>query len=127
MRVMARSLAGLRPFVALVGPDSHRSVKSGETRKNPLIRAPTFVKYASFFCSDRMEANGAIPRRAFGVTKGLRPFRMGRDPARLESVMEDRWLSVVDFFNRVHELDPELTDEQLRALLLRIDSWLTYI
>jgi len=33
----------------------------------------------------------------------------------------------VDFFNRVHELDPELTDEQLRALLLRTDSWLTYI
>ena len=33
----------------------------------------------------------------------------------------------VDFFNRVHELDPGLTDKQLRALLLRTDSWLTYI
>lgn len=36
-------------------------------------------------------------------------------------------VKLVDFFNRVHELDPELTDEQLRALLLRTDSWLTYI
>lgn len=36
-------------------------------------------------------------------------------------------VKLVEFFNRVHELDPELTDEQLRALLLRTDSWLTYI
>jgi hypothetical protein len=36
-------------------------------------------------------------------------------------------VKLVDFFNRVHELDPELTDEQLRTLLLRIDSWLKYI
>jgi hypothetical protein len=36
-------------------------------------------------------------------------------------------VKLVDFFNRVHELDPELTDEQLRALLLRTDSWLMYI
>jgi len=41
-----------------------------------------------------MEADGAILHRAFGITEGLRPFRMGRDPVRLESVMEDRWLSV---------------------------------
>jgi hypothetical protein len=36
-------------------------------------------------------------------------------------------VKLVEFFNRVHELDPELTDEQLRALLLRTDSWVTYI
>lgn len=36
-------------------------------------------------------------------------------------------VKLVEFFNRVHELEPELTDEQLRALLLRTDSWLTYI
>ncbi len=36
-------------------------------------------------------------------------------------------VELVELFNRVHKLDPELTDEQLRALLLRTDSWLTYI
>lgn len=36
-------------------------------------------------------------------------------------------VKLVEFFNRVHELQPELTDKQLRALLLRTDSWLTYI
>lgn len=36
-------------------------------------------------------------------------------------------VKLVEFFNRVHELEPELTDEHLRALLLRTDSWLTYI
>jgi hypothetical protein len=36
-------------------------------------------------------------------------------------------VKLVEFFNRVHELKPNLTDEQLRALLLRTDSWLTYI
>lgn len=33
----------------------------------------------------------------------------------------------VEFFNRVHALRQELTDEQLRALLLRTDSWISYI
>jgi hypothetical protein len=36
-------------------------------------------------------------------------------------------VKLVEFFNRVHDLEPKLTDEQLRALLLRTDSWLTYI
>lgn len=36
-------------------------------------------------------------------------------------------VTLVEFFNRVHELNPKLTDEQLRALLLRTDSWLMYI
>jgi len=36
-------------------------------------------------------------------------------------------VKMVEFFNRVHELDLELTDEQLRILLLRTDSWLMYI
>ena len=36
-------------------------------------------------------------------------------------------VKLVELFNRVHELDSELTDEQLRALLLRTDSWLMYI
>lgn len=36
-------------------------------------------------------------------------------------------LEMMDLFNRVHQLKLELTDEQLRALLLRTDSWLTYI
>jgi len=36
-------------------------------------------------------------------------------------------VKLVEFFNRVHELELKLTDNQLRALLLRTDSWLTYI
>jgi len=33
----------------------------------------------------------------------------------------------IELFNRVHELETELTDEQLRAILLKTDSWLMYI
>lgn len=36
-------------------------------------------------------------------------------------------LEMVDLFNRVHQLKLGLTDEQLRALLLRTDSWVTYL
>ncbi|GIW80400.1 MAG: hypothetical protein KatS3mg105_2207 [Gemmatales bacterium] len=36
-------------------------------------------------------------------------------------------MALVEFFHRVHELNPNLTDEQVRALLLRTDSWLMYI
>ncbi len=36
-------------------------------------------------------------------------------------------VKLIDFFNHVHELEPKLTDEQLRALLLKTDSWLMYI
>jgi len=34
---------------------------------------------------------------------------------------------LIELFNRVHELETELTDEQLRAILLKTDSWLMYI
>jgi len=33
----------------------------------------------------------------------------------------------VELLNRVHEINLKLTDEQLRAILLRTDSWLMYI
>jgi hypothetical protein len=36
-------------------------------------------------------------------------------------------VSMVGAFNRLHELETGLTDEQVRALLLRSDSWLMYI
>lgn len=36
-------------------------------------------------------------------------------------------IALVELFNRVHELDLNLTDQQLRALILRADSWLMYI
>ena len=36
-------------------------------------------------------------------------------------------VKLLEFFNRVHELESKLTDDQLRALLLRTDSWLVYI
>ncbi len=36
-------------------------------------------------------------------------------------------VELINFFNRVHKLEHELTDEQLRAILLKTDSWLMYI
>ena len=36
-------------------------------------------------------------------------------------------VKLIEFFNRVHELDAELTDEQLRAIVLKTDSYLMYI
>ena len=36
-------------------------------------------------------------------------------------------LKLFDLFNRVHELEIDLTYKQLRAILLRVDSWLMYI
>jgi hypothetical protein len=36
-------------------------------------------------------------------------------------------VKLIELFNRVHELETELTNEQLRAILLKTDSWLMYI
>lgn len=36
-------------------------------------------------------------------------------------------VKMIEPFNRVHELETALTDEQLRAILLGTDSWLMYI
>lgn len=36
-------------------------------------------------------------------------------------------VKLLEFFNRVHELESELSDTQLRAILLRTDSGLTYV
>ena len=36
-------------------------------------------------------------------------------------------VKLIDLFNRVHDLETELTDEQLRAIILKTDSWLMYI
>lgn len=36
-------------------------------------------------------------------------------------------MKLIKLFNRVHELETELTDEQLRAIFLKSDSWLMYI
>ena len=36
-------------------------------------------------------------------------------------------VKLLELFNRAHELETELTDEQLRAILLKSDSWLMYI
>jgi len=36
-------------------------------------------------------------------------------------------VKLVELFNRVHELEPGISDAQLNALLLRTDSWLTFI
>ena len=36
-------------------------------------------------------------------------------------------VKLIELFNRVHELETALTDEQLRAIVLKTDSWLMYI
>lgn len=36
-------------------------------------------------------------------------------------------VKLIDLFNRVRELETKLTDEQLRAILLKTDSWLIFI
>lgn len=36
-------------------------------------------------------------------------------------------VKLIELFNLVHKLELELTDEQLRAILLKTDSWLMYI
>ena len=36
-------------------------------------------------------------------------------------------VKLIELFNRVHELETELTNEQLRAIVLKTDSWLMYI
>ena len=36
-------------------------------------------------------------------------------------------VKLIELFNRVHELETQLSDEQLRAILLKTDSWLMYI
>lgn len=36
-------------------------------------------------------------------------------------------VKLIEFLNHVHELTPELTDMQLRALFLKTDSWLLYL
>ncbi len=37
------------------------------------------------------------------------------------------FLRLYDLFNRIHELEIKLTDEQLKAICLKSDSWLMYI
>jgi len=39
----------------------------------------------------------------------------------------EAFISMFDAFNRVHELETDLTDEQVDALVLKTDSWLMYI
>ena len=36
-------------------------------------------------------------------------------------------VKLIELFNRVHQLEAELTDKQLRAIVLKADSWLMYI
>jgi len=36
-------------------------------------------------------------------------------------------MKMLELFNHMHKLDLEMTDEELRVLMLRCDSWLTYI
>ena len=36
-------------------------------------------------------------------------------------------VKLIELFNRVHKLEADLTDEQLRAIVLKTDSWLMYI
>lgn len=79
-----------------------------------------------------------VPQDDSGLLHEGRPTRRARvlyvcrnlnhEPLTDFVVQDTRALvNLVEFFSRVHQLEPELTDEQLRALLLRTDSWLMYI
>ena len=53
---------------------------------------------------------------------------LNNDPLTEFLIYDTRALvKLIELFNRVHELETELTDEQLRAILLKTDSWLMYI
>lgn len=53
---------------------------------------------------------------------------LNNDPLTDFSMHDTRALvKLIELFNRVHELETDLTDEQLRAILLKTDSWLMYI
>jgi len=53
---------------------------------------------------------------------------LNSDPLKDFLVNDTRALiTLVDLFNRVHELESDLTDEQLRAIILKTDSWIMYI
>jgi hypothetical protein len=36
-------------------------------------------------------------------------------------------VKLIEFFNHIHELNMALTEKQLRAIILKTDSWLLYI
>ena len=46
-----------------------------------------------------------------------------------EFLLQDTWafVKLIELFNRIHELESGLTDEELRAIKLRSDSWLMFI
>jgi hypothetical protein len=79
-----------------------------------------------------------MPAHRDGLLHAGRPTRRARvlyvcrnldHPPLTDFVDEDVRTSVklVEVFNHVHELRPGLSDVQLGALILRVDSWLTYI
>ena len=77
-------------------------------------------------CDDKELIHEGRPTRRARVLYICRS--LNHDPLTDFIVQDTRALvKMMEFFNRVHELEPELTDEQLRALVLRTDSWLTYI
>ncbi len=53
---------------------------------------------------------------------------MNKDPP-TDFLTHDTWalVKLIELFNRIHELETELTDEQLSAILCKTDSWLMYI
>lgn len=53
---------------------------------------------------------------------------LNNDPLTDFLIQDTRALvKLIELFNRVHELETELTDKQLRAILLKTDSWLMYL
>ena len=53
---------------------------------------------------------------------------MGRNSnSHLQPMAAQAFVKLIKLFNRVHELETDLSDEQFRTILLKTDSWLMYI
>ena len=126
---LARPYAGARDALRGENPDRARHILSSLRELwNHLLRriAPDkeVLKWISKDDKDLLHEEKPTRRaRILYVCRGL-----NHDPL-TEFVAHDTraLVTLVEFFNRVHQLEPKLSDQQLRALLLRTDSWLTYI
>jgi len=126
---LARPYAGARDALRGTNPDRARHILSSLRELwNHLLRrlAPDEHVLAWVPKDDKQLLHEGRPTRKARVLYVCRD--LNHAPLADFVVQDTRALvKLVEFFNRVHKLESELTDEQLRALLLRTDSWLTYI
>ncbi len=126
---LARPYAGARDALQGTSHDRERHILSSLRELwNHLLRkiAPEKQVLEWIPKDDKELLHGGNPTRKARILYLCRD--LNHDPLTDFIVLDTRALvALVDFFNRVHQLEPKLSDQQLRALLLRTDSWLTYI